>query len=97
MALNIPLSALYKSTNGADSWTRLNVGDKVLFPNGLAYDSDNPKRLYLGAWSDIYLSDLIGGGLTGVTGRNNRFDLDGGIFMSEDGGETWSSIFDKDH
>ena len=91
------MGALYKSTNGADSWTRLNVGDKVLFPNGLAYDLDNPKRLYLGAWSDIYLSDLIGGGLAGDTGGNNRFDLDGGIFMSEDGGETWSSIFDKDH
>lgn len=91
------MGALYKSTDGADSWTKLNPGDKVLFPNGLDYDPDNLNRLYLGSWSDIHLSDLIGGAFARATGGNERIDLDGGILMSEDGGQTWNSIFDKDH
>lgn len=91
------MGAVYKSTDGADSWGKLDVGNKVLFPNGLAYDPENLNRLYLGAWSDIYLSDLIGGEFAEETGGNDRLDLDGGILLSEDSGETWNSIFDKDH
>ncbi len=91
------MGALYKSTDGAATWVKLNVGDKVLFPNGLAYDPENLNRLYLGAWSDIYLSDFIGEERAMATGGNNRLDLDGGIWMSEDGGQTWNPIFDKDY
>lgn len=93
----VHMGALYKSTDGAKSWTRINVGDKVLFPNGLAFDPENPDRLYLGAWADIHLSDLIGGVLARETGGNETLDLDGGIFLSEDRGATWEPIFDTDH
>ena len=91
------LGAVYKSTDGATSWQRLEVGNKIGFPNGLTFDPQNPKRLYLGSWADINLSDLIGGSLARSTGGNKLIDLDGGIMMSEDGGDTWTQIFDPDH
>lgn len=91
------MGAVYKSIDGADSWTRLNVGEKVKFPNGLTYDPNNLNRLYLGAWSDIYLGDLIGREYAEETGGNDLLDLDGGILVSEDRGETWNSIFDNGH
>ncbi len=91
------MGAVYKSTDGAATWVRLNIGEKVLFPNGLAYDPNNLNRLYLGGWSDIYLSDFIGAEFVEATGGNERLDLEGGIWMSEDGGETWQSVFDKEY
>ena len=91
------LGAVYKSTDGAASWQRLDVGNKVGFPNGLTFDPQNPKRLYLGSWADINLSDLIGGSLARSTGGDKLIDLDGGIMMSEDGGVNWTQIFDPDH
>ena len=93
----VHMGAVYKSTDGADSWIKINVGGKVLFPNGLAFDPDDPDRLYLGAWADIHLSDLIGGDWARETGGNETLDLDGGIFLSEDKGDTWEQIFDADH
>ncbi len=94
---DVYMGAVYKSIDGADTWQKLNLGEKVGFPNGLAYDPGNPERLYLGSWADIYLSDLVGKLATENGGENVLFDLDGGIFMSEDGGESWTSIFNKDH
>ncbi len=55
------MGAVYKSIDGADTWQRLDLDEKTGFPNGLEYDPQNPKRLYLGSWADITLSDLIGG------------------------------------
>lgn len=89
------MGAVYKSTDGALTWEQLDVGEKTLFPNGLAYDPENPNRLYLGSWSDIQLSDLIGRSVAIATGGNKLLDLDGGILMSEDGGTTWSRVFDE--
>ena len=90
------MGAIYKSIDGAESWQRLDVGEKTKFPNGLAFDPENPKKLYLGSWSDIYLSDMVGKAVTKVTGGNELIDLDGGILMSENGGDSWVRIFDKD-
>lgn len=93
----VHMGAVYKSTDGAGTWERLSIGDRVQFPNGLAFDPDNPNILYLGAWADIQRSDLIGGRLAGETGGNETFDLDGGIFRSKDKGNTWEQIFNTDH
>jgi len=41
------------------------------------------------------LSDLIGGSLANATGGNELMDLDGGILVSEDGGDSWKQIFDE--
>lgn len=89
--------AVYKSADGAENWTKLKVSDGLLFPNGVAIDPNDPQRIYLACWADITLSDLVGGGVVRKFGAENRtLDMPGGIFLSEDGGETWTSIFDPD-
>ena len=88
--------AVYRSTDGAENWTKLNVSPGLLFPNGICIDPENPDRIYLACWADIDLSDLIGGDVARSTGGNQILDMKGGIFLSEDGGNTWKSIFDED-
>ena len=85
--------AVYRSVDGADSWTKLKVTKDLLFPNGIEYDRKNPERIYLACWSGIWLSDLIGGDIAKATGGNEALKMPGGIFLSEDGGDTWNSIF----
>src|SRR5262245_817831 len=68
---------LFKSTNGAGTWTRLKpgLGQSGLSIDTITIDARNPKTLYAGAWS---------------VARG----ADGGIFKSEDAGETWK-LLDK--
>jgi len=87
--------AVYKSIDGAETWTKLNVSNGLLFPNGIEYDPANPDRIYLACWSDIDLSDLIGGDVARSTGGNEKLKTPGGIFLSEDRGITWKSIFNE--
>jgi photosystem II stability/assembly factor-like uncharacterized protein len=87
--------AVYRSTDGAETWTRLHVSDNMLFPNGIACDPQNPDRIYLAGWADIHLSDLVGGDVARATGGNERLKIPGGISLSEDGGDTWRTIFDE--
>jgi len=87
--------AVYKSTDGAESWLKLQVTSGPLFPNGMECDPDNPNRLYLACWAGIQLSDLVGGDVVREHGGNRSIDMPGGIFLSEDGGLTWTSIFDQ--
>ena len=72
--------ALYKSTDGAESWTPVNLPAGTNGPNGLAIDPHDPQRLYLAAW----------GRAAGMNG------VDGGIYLSSDGGRSWKSVFDRD-
>ncbi len=87
--------AVYRSSDGAATWTKLHGADGNLFPNGIEYDRKNPDRLYLGCWADIDLSDLVGGDVVRKNGGNKSISMPGGIFLSEDGGDTWKQIFDK--
>ncbi len=87
--------AVYRSTDGAETWTKLNVSNGLLFPNGIAIDPNNPDLIYLSCWSTISLSDLLGGDVTKSTGGSTLLDMPGGIFKSKDGGNTWTSIFDQ--
>jgi photosystem II stability/assembly factor-like uncharacterized protein len=87
--------AVYRSTDGAETWTRLQVADGPLFPSGIGIDPKDPDRIYLGCWSSIELSDLVGGSVARATGGPASIDMPGGIFLSEDGGDTWRSIFDQ--
>ena len=89
--------AVYRSTDDAETWTKLKISDRpVIFPNGIDYDAENPNRIYLGCWSSISLSDLVGGAVARAAGGNRTLESEGGVFMSEDNGETWTSIFDKE-
>jgi len=38
---------------------------------------------------------LVGGAVASATGGNTTLESEGVIFMSEDNGKTWTSIFDK--
>jgi photosystem II stability/assembly factor-like uncharacterized protein len=72
--------ALYRSADGAEHWTRMPLPKGVNGPNGLAVDTQDPKRLYLAVW-----------GRAEADGAK-----DGGIFLSRDGGATWRNVFSKD-
>jgi photosystem II stability/assembly factor-like uncharacterized protein len=88
---------VYKSTDNAETWTRIKISDNVIFPNGVDYDPENPDRIYLACWSSISLGDLVGGTIARSGDGDNMLESEGGIFMSEDNGKTWASIFDRNH
>jgi photosystem II stability/assembly factor-like uncharacterized protein len=72
--------ALYKSTDGAESWTAVKLPEQVNGPNGLTVDPQTPGRLYLSAWTRATKSQGIGGG----------------IYLSTDAGQTWRNVFNRD-
>jgi photosystem II stability/assembly factor-like uncharacterized protein len=72
--------ALFYSSDGAEHWTHLSLPEGVNGPNGLAIDPANPRRLYLAAWARSRSGPKAGGG----------------IFRSDDGGRTWTTLFDRD-
>jgi photosystem II stability/assembly factor-like uncharacterized protein len=72
--------ALYKSTDGAESWAPVKLPAETNGPNGLAVDPHDPKRLYLAAWCRA----------TGIHGSG------GGIYVSADGGNSWKTVLTRD-
>src|SRR5206468_2779048 len=72
--------ALYRSTDGAEHWQKVDLPAGTNGPNGLAIDPRAPDRLYLAAWARA----------AGQHGDG------GGIFLSEDGGKSWKQVLEKD-
>jgi photosystem II stability/assembly factor-like uncharacterized protein len=72
--------ALYRSKDGAEHWEPVPLPGGVNGPNGLAIDNNSPQRLYLAAWARA----------SGIHGDG------GGIFVSENGGQSWRQLFDRD-
>jgi photosystem II stability/assembly factor-like uncharacterized protein len=72
--------AIYRSRDRADTWEPVRLPAGVNGPNGLAVDPKNSKRMYLAAWARA----------VGVHGQG------GGIFLSEDGGQSWRQVLDRD-
>lgn len=54
--------ALYRSTDGAEHWVKLNLPEGVNGPNGIAVDVKNPQRLYLATWARA-IGRGVGGGI----------------------------------
>ncbi len=72
--------ALYRSTDGAESWRKLPLPAGANGPNGLAIDPADPRRLYLAAWGRLAPQRAVGGG----------------IFVSTDAGATWRAVLSRD-
>jgi len=75
--------ALYKSTDGAESWTKMNLPEGCNGPTSLLVDKQHPKKLILSAWGKASQ-----GKYTPDTG--------GGIYISEDEGATWTHVMAYD-
>ena len=71
--------ALYKSVDGAEHWTKINLPENVNGPTGLAIDPRDSSRLYLTAWGQ----------------QHAPVDIGGGVYLSTDGGSSWKPIFQK--
>jgi len=74
--------ALYRSTDKAEHWQRIDLPSGVTGPTGLEIDPRDPRRLYLTAWGQ----------------EGEISDRNGGVFASSDGGKTWTTLFsDSQH
>jgi photosystem II stability/assembly factor-like uncharacterized protein len=71
------VGALYRSTDKADHWQRIELPAGVTGPTGLEVDPRNPQHLYLTAWGQ----------------EEEDADRNGGVFASNDGGKTWQVLF----
>jgi hypothetical protein len=72
--------ALYRSSNGAETWEKMKLPEGVNGPNGLAIDPKDPRRLYLASWGRNTAPQATGGG----------------IFLSTDGGASWRHVHSAD-
>ena len=71
--------AIYKSTNGAESWEKVCMPDGINFPADLVFDPSNYERMYLACWPET------------IEGEERN----GGVYITEDGGKNWRNIFDR--
>ena len=71
--------ALYSSTDQAGCWQRETLPEGVLAPNDLAFDPENPERMYLSCWP-LHQGDHESGG---------------GLWRTEDGGRSWRRVFNE--
>ena len=75
--------ALYKSTDGAESWAKMTLPAECNGPTDILTTKKYPKRLVLSAWGR-------------ATRGKYTSDIGGGIFISDDEGKTWTQVMDKD-
>jgi photosystem II stability/assembly factor-like uncharacterized protein len=75
--------ALYRSNNGAESWTKVPLPAETNGPMSIEFDPKNPNRLLLSAWGR-------------ATKEPSSPDIGGGIFLSTDDGKTWKQVLSKD-
>lgn len=75
--------ALYRSVDGAESWTRMSLPAGTNGPMSIVADEDHHARLLLSAWGRISEGE-------------ETPDTGGGIFISEDDGVTWSGVLQED-
>jgi photosystem II stability/assembly factor-like uncharacterized protein len=75
--------ALYRSSDGADNWVKMNMPLDVNGPTSLIVAPDNPDHMLLSAWGR-YGEDPFSS------------NIGGGIYLSEDDGASWSAVLTSD-
>ena len=68
---------LYRSSDGAESWTKITLPSGCNGPTDIVTSGKYPKRLVLSAWGRVMPGDLSP-------------DEGGGIYISDDEGRTWT-------
>ena len=76
--------AMYKSTDGAETWTKMTLPDNCNGPMNILTTKKYPKRLILSAWGRI------------TPGRLTP-DVGGGIFISDDEGKSWTQVMGQNN
>lgn len=71
--------ALYVTTDGAEHWQHMTLPAGVNFPNDLAFDPQNPQRMYLATWPTLA----------------NEREHGGGLYRTDDGGKTWANVYNE--
>jgi photosystem II stability/assembly factor-like uncharacterized protein len=72
--------AIYRSTDGAEHWSRVTMPEGSNAPSGMAVDPGEPDRLYLAAWARD----------KGEHGEG------GGIYLSVNAGKSWTLVLGRD-
>jgi photosystem II stability/assembly factor-like uncharacterized protein len=83
---NLPGGGLFKSSDGGDTWKKLAGGlptDNFVGRIGVAVSPSNPNRV----WAVV---DDVGSGVP--AGRGGAPNTGGGVYLSDDAGETWKLV-----
>lgn len=75
--------ALYRSSDGAETWIKINLPEGVNGPTSLIIDPGKPNRILLSAWGRYGKTEY----------STNR---GGGIYLSEDDGVSWTQTLTRD-
>jgi photosystem II stability/assembly factor-like uncharacterized protein len=86
-----PGSGLFKSTDGGETWFALRQGlpRRPLGRCGLAVSRKDPRYVYA-----VVQTDLTSTTVSGQAAKTNSEPDNGGVFRSEDRGETWTKLND---
>lgn len=93
--------ALYRSFDRGDHWEAMHLPDGANGPNGIAIDRQDPRRIYLALWARA-TPEKDRAEQTGEQQSPQRREPrllngeGGGIALSDDGGETWRWVLDRD-
>jgi len=75
--------ALYRSSDSGEHWIKMTLPAGTNAPTSIIVDAGSPQRIILSAWGK-------------VSGGRFSPDTGGGIFISDDDGNTWKQVMQND-